>query len=583
MLLNKNIRMNQTPPQQPEVNLPGLARKLVSKGLISESEAAEVMKNSIQESRSFYLQTIEQNVLSLAEVSHIASEEFGLPLLDLDCINPEAVPIQVVAEKILTKHHVLPLYLRGQKLFVGVGDPGNNTALGEIKFSTGLNVSPILVDSRKLDKMIANLVQADADISLSDLVDEGNLGDIDLTEEVEESGARDTIDLQIDTPIVRFVNKILQDAIRKSASDIHIEPYERMTRIRFRIDGVLHDAINPPMGLAHKIIARLKILSQLDIAERRLPQDGRMKLVFSRNRSIDFRISTMPTLFGEKMVIRVLDSSAANLKIETIGMTDAQLDLYKEAAFQPHGMILVTGPTGSGKTVSLYSAMNVLNTTDRNISSVEDPVEIYVSGINQVNINEKAGLTFARTLRAFLRQDPDVLMVGEIRDLETAEIAIKAAQTGHMVLSTLHTNDAPSSLTRLLNMGIAPFNIASSVSLVVAQRLVRRLCEACREPVTYSAEALTQLGYNEDSLDSLQIYRPVGCSGCTGGYRGRVGIFEVMPMTNEIAEIVMARGSTVDIENSAKNAGVVSMRLSGLGKAAQGLTTLEEIERVTTL
>jgi type IV pilus assembly protein PilB len=355
-----------------------------------------------------------------------------------------------------------------------------------------------------------------------------------------------------------------------------------LTRIRFRIDGVLHDAINPPQGLVRKIIARLKILSQLDIAERRLPQDGRMKLAFSRNRSIDFRVSTMPTVFGEKMVIRVLDTTAANLGIETIGMTEKQLTYYREAALQPHGMILVTGPTGSGKTISLYSAMTVLNTTERNISSVEDPVEIYVSGINQVNINLKAGLTFAKTLRAFLRQDPDVLMVGEIRDLETAEIAVKAAQTGHMVLSTLHTNDAPSSLTRLMNMGVAPFNIASSVSLVIAQRLIRRLCDSCRDVVKFSPEALLQVGFKEEELDSLELFQAIGCSGCTGGYRGRTGIFEVMPMTNEIAEIVMAKGSTVEIERQARSEGFDSMRLSGLAKVAQGITTLEEIERVTT-
>ena len=575
--------MNEPQQEQAQVSLPGLARKMVANGLLTEPVALDVMKNALHENRSFFLQSIEQDSVPLTAASNLASEEFGIPMFELDAINTELVPLQLVSTKIIEKHHVLPLYVRGQILFIGVGDPGNNAPLEEIKFNTGLNASPILVDPKKLARLIDKLVQPDADLSLSDIVEEGNLGDIDLTSEVEDKSLDlEAMDLEIDTPIVRFVNKILSDAIRKTASDIHIEPFERMTRIRFRIDGVLHDAINPPMGLVRKIIARLKILSQLDIAERRLPQDGRMKLAFSRNRSIDFRVSTMPTLFGEKMAIRILDTTAANLRIETIGLTDKQLDTYREAALQPHGMILVTGPTGSGKTVSLYSALNVLNTTERNISSIEDPVEIYVSGINQVNLNEKAGLTFAKTLRAFLRQDPDVLMVGEIRDLETADIAIKAAQTGHMVLSTLHTNDAPSSLTRLLNMGVAPFNIASSVSLVIAQRLVRRLCDSCRDVIKFSPEALLQVGFKEEELDSLELFQAVGCSGCTMGYRGRTGIFEVMPMSNEIADIVMSNGSTVDISRQAKSEGIKNMRVSGLDKVAKGITTLEEIERVTT-
>ena len=574
--------MNQTQEPIEKIQLPGLAKKMVAQGLLNEQAAMEVMKNAMHESRSFYLQSIEQNTVSASIACSLASEEFGIPVVEIDSINTELAPIQLVSEKLMEKYHILPLYLRGQKLYVGVGDPGNNIALDDIKFSTGLNISPVLVDPRKLSKLLDKIIEPDSDVSLSDIVEEGNLGDIDLTSEVDEGASNDAMDLQIDTPIVRFVNKILQDAIRRSASDIHIEPYERVTRIRFRIDGVLHDAINPPMGLVNKIVARLKILSKLDIAERRLPQDGRMKLAFSRNRTIDFRVSTMPTLFGEKMVIRVLDTSSANLGIETIGMEEAQLAMYREAAVKPHGMILVTGPTGSGKTITLYSAMNVLNTTERNISSVEDPVEIYVSGINQVNINDKMGRSFSTILRAFLRQDPDVLMVGEIRDLETAEIAIKASQTGHMVLSTLHTNDASSSLTRLLNMGVAPFNIASSVSLVIAQRLVRRLCDSCRDEITYSENTLLQVGFKEEELDSLQLFQPVGCSGCTGGYRGRTGIFEVLPMSNAISEIVMSQASAVEIEKQARLDGVNSMRRSGLLKVAQGITTLEEIERVTT-
>jgi type IV pilus assembly protein PilB len=575
--------MTDIEPQQDNVSLPGIAWKMVSRGLLKEPDAMEVMKNAMQENRSFYLQSIEQNSVQIVAATCLASEEFGIPIMDIDTINTETAPLQLVSEKVMEKYHVLPLYTRGQRLFLGIGDPGNTRAIDEIKFSTGLNVIPILVDPRKLARVLDNIIETDSDGSLNDIVDEGNLGDIDLTSEVDKlSDEEEDISLQIDTPIVRFVNKILQDAIRRSASDIHIEPYERSTRIRFRIDGVLHDAINPPLGLVHKIVARLKILSQLDIAERRMPQDGRMKLAFSRSRTIDFRVSTIPTLFGEKMVIRVLDTSSANLSINTIGMTDKQANAYRAAANQPHGMILVTGPTGSGKTVSLYSALNFLNTTERNISSVEDPVEIYVSGINQVAINLKAGLTFATALRAFLRQDPDVIMVGEIRDLETAEISIKAAQTGHMVLSTLHTNDAPSSLTRLANMGVAPFNIASSISIVIAQRLIRRLCESCREIKNYPAEALLQIGFKEEELDTLEIHEAVGCSGCTGGFRGRTGIFEVMPMTSSLSDIVMAGGSTVDIERQARIEGINSMRQSGLLKVKQGITTLEEVERVTT-
>ena len=535
----------------------------------------------MQENRSFFLQAIEQNSVPATEACKIASEEFGIPFMELDSVNTDLSPLDIVPNQLIDKHHVLPLYLRGSKLFIAVSDPNNNAGLDDIRFNTGLSISPILVDPRKLAIALENLLEQDANVSLSDIVNEGGLDDIDLSDEAEDD-PNSPIDLNIDTPIVRFVNKILQDGIRRGASDIHVEPYERATRIRYRIDGVLHDAINPPHGLVHKIIARLKILSKLDIAERRLPQDGRMKLAFSRNRTIDFRVSTMPTLFGEKMVIRVLDTAAASLGLETIGMDEDQLELYRRATSQPHGMVLVTGPTGSGKTVSLYSAINVLNTTERNISSVEDPVEIYVSGVNQVNINEKTGLSFAKVLRAFLRQDPDVLMVGEIRDLETAEIAIKAAQTGHLVLSTLHTNDAPSSLTRLINMGVAPFNIASSVNLVIAQRLVRRLCDSCRQVVNYNNDVLIRAGFEEDQLEDLELYEAVGCSGCTSGYRGRTGIFEVMPITDSIQELIMSGASTLDIARQAEEEGILTMRQSGLYKVAEGVTTLEEVERVTT-
>lgn len=567
--------------QPSAVMLPGLAKKMIKRGLLSEAAAHEINNRAMEENRSFYLQCIEQNAVPATQACEVVSEEFGIPFMNIDSMNTDLSPLEMIPAQLVEKHYILPLFMRDTRLYIAVGDPGNNTALDEVKFNTGLSISQVLVDPRKLALVLERVLDKDSDVSLTDIVSEEGLDEIDLESEVEEDGFSG-VDLTIDSPIVRFVNKILQDAIRKGASDIHIEPYERLTRIRFRVDGVLHDAINPPRGLVHKIIARLKILSSLDIAERRLPQDGRMKVQFSRNRTIDFRISTMPTLFGEKMVIRVLDTSAANLGLETIGMTAPQLANYREATSRPHGMILVTGPTGSGKTVSLYSAINVLNTVERNISSVEDPVEIYVTGINQVNVNERIGLSFATVLRAFLRQDPDVLMLGEIRDLETAEIAVKAAQTGHLVLSTLHTNDAPSSLTRLVNMGVAPFNIASSVNLIIAQRLVRRLCDACRHPVDLPDDVLIRAGFREEEIGDLQIYEASGCSGCTGGYRGRTGIFEVMPMSDAIAELVMTGCSTLEIERQARAEGVNTMRRSGLEKVAEGLTTLEEVERVTT-
>ncbi|MGB5707545.1 MAG: type IV-A pilus assembly ATPase PilB [Arenicellales bacterium] len=572
---------NQEVGQQLEnVMLPGLAEKMVKLDLLTEAAAQEINHNAMQENRSFYLQCIEQNAVPVTRACELLSEDFGIPFMDIESMNTELSPLDILPASLVEKHYMLPLYLRDTRLFVAVGDPGNTTAVDEAKFNTGLSISMVMVDPRKLALVLDKILDRGDDVNLSDIVNEEGLDDIDLASEVEEEGFG-AVDLKIDTPIVRFVNKILQDSIRKGASDIHIEPYEKQTRIRFRIDGILHDAINPPMGLIHKIIARLKILATLDIAERRLPQDGRMKLQFSRNRNIDFRISTMPTLFGEKMVIRILDTSAANLGLETLGMNSEQLAHYRDATNQPHGMILVTGPTGSGKTVSLYSAINVLNTIERNVSSVEDPVEIYLSGINQVNVNDRIGLTFATTLRAFLRQDPDVIMVGEIRDLETAEIAVKAAQTGHLVLSTLHTNDAPSSLTRLINMGVAPFNIASSVNLIIAQRLVRRLCDTCREPVDLPDDVLLTAGFKEESLANLEIFEAAGCSGCSSGFRGRTGIFEVMPMSDEISELVMSGCSTLDIDRQARREGVKNMRQAGLEKVAEGVTTLAEIERVT--
>ncbi len=506
-----------------------------------------------------------------------------MPLLDISAIDLEQAPVELVADGLLEKHNVLPLYKRGTKLFLAISDPTDRRALEDVKFHTGLGVEPILVDQ---DQLLAAIEQAREanDSSYSDLVgDEEGLEDIDISSDEEETKADEGIVEQIDTPIVRFVNKMLLDAIKKSASDIHIEPYEKKLRVRFRVDGVLHELASPPVNLSARIAARVKILSRLDIAERRVPQDGRMKLRLSRNRTIDFRVSTLPTLYGEKVVIRLLDASGAGLGLETLGFEPFQKEHYLEAIQRPYGMILVTGPTGSGKTVTLYTALDMLNKTERNICTVEDPVEINVAGINQVNINERANLTFASALRAFLRQDPDVIMVGEIRDLETADIAIKASQTGHLVLSTLHTNDAPSTLTRLLNMGVAPFNIASAVHLIIAQRLVRRLCDACKKPLDIPEKALLASGFEEDQIDDVQMFGPEGCNACTEGYRGRVAVFQVMPVSEEMGNIIMEGCTEHDIENMARMEGAVGLRRAGLMKVQQGITSLEEVERVTNL
>ncbi len=557
--------MNQLP-------LPEIARKFIKHKLINEHTAHEINSSAQDEGRSFFVQAIEQNHVPVNKACEIASRELSIPVAQLASINLETAPFHLVPSTLLEKHRVLPLSLKGSRMLLAIGDPGQTGALDEIRFSTNLNFSLVLVDPRKLSDAIDDLLSG-GDFSLDDLVAEE--GDTRKKEE------EITLDSESDSPIIRFVNKIIQDAIRRGASDIHIEPYEKMTRVRYRVDGVLHDAIRPPTALIDKIIARLKIMSSLDIAERRIPQDGRMKVNISKKKVVDFRVSTMPTLFGEKMVIRVLDPGSANLALDTIGMLPEQLKAYKNATSQPHGMILVTGPTGSGKTVTLYSAISVLNTPESNVSSVEDPVEIYVTGVNQVNINEKAGLTFATTLRAFLRQDPDILMLGEIRDLETAEIAIKAAQTGHLVLSTLHTNDAANTLTRLTNMGVAPFNIASSVSLIIAQRLVRKLCQECRQLTKIPDEALITAGFSKKSLGSLKLYEAAGCSSCTGGYKGRTGIYEAMPISIKMAQMVMKEASVHDIQKQARAEGVKSMRDAGLIKIAKGITTLEEVERVT--
>lgn len=560
-------------------HLSGLAARLVREGLIDEAQAEEIHGRAAQKRRSFFAQLMRHGKIDTAHAARVASDEFGIPLLDVSAIDLTDAPIDVIDRKLMERHHVLPLYKRGSKLFVALADPTNTRALDDVKFHTGLGAEPILVDGAQLETAIEHALDQ-SDTTLTDLAGDERLEDIDVSTD-DDSGGQEVAADQIDAPIVRFVNKVILDAIKKNSSDIHVEPYEKSTRIRYRVDGVLHEVASPPTSLLGRIAARIKIMARLDIAERRVPQDGRMKMHLSRNRSIDFRVNTLPTLYGEKVVIRILDSSIASLGVEHLGFEPEQRQTYEEAINRPYGMILVTGPTGSGKTVSLYTALGMLNTPERNISSVEDPVEINLTGVNQVNINERANLTFATALRAFLRQDPDIIMVGEVRDLETADIAIKASQTGHLVLSTLHTNDCPSTLTRLLNMGVAPFNVASSVHLIMAQRLTRRLCDSCKVETEIPEPALLEAGFDESEAEGLKIYAPVGCSGCTDGYKGRVGIFEVMPISVEMGSLIMRGCTEHEIAELAKKEGVNGLRRSGLNKVKAGVTSLEEIERVT--
>ena len=568
----------------PASNLSGLALRLVRDGLLGPGDA-ERMQNEAQSAKiPFVTHLVESKKLGSDIIARAASEEFGVPLFDIGALDLETAPVKLVDEKIIRRHHVLPIYKRGTKLFVAIADPTNLQAMDEIKFNTGLGAEPILVDETKLSVAIDKCLAA-ADTTLMDLAGGGDgLDSLDIGHEDDNKGkGAEGDDAGVnDAPIVKFVNKVLIDAINLGASDIHIEPYEKSYRVRFRQDGILHEVASPPLALAGRISARVKILARLDIAERRVPQDGRMKLRISKNRAIDFRVSTLPTLFGEKCVLRILDPSSATLGVEKLGFEPEQKKLFIEAVHRPYGMVLVTGPTGSGKTVSLYTAVNILNTPDRNISTAEDPVEINLPGINQVNMNERAGLTFSSALRAFLRQDPDVILVGEIRDLETAEIAIKAAQTGHMVLSTLHTNDAPTTLSRMVNMGVAPFNIASAVNLIVAQRLARRLCPSCRKPLDLPKPALLKAGFKESELADLKIYGAGGgCDACNNGYKGRVGIYQVMPVSEAIGEIIMRGGTALDVEIQARKDGIPDLRQSALKKVRDGVTSLEEIERIT--
>ena len=564
----------------PISQLSGLAKRLVSDGLLAEELASQAQEKALKEREPFVSYLVGNNLLDSISIASSACQEFGIPLFDLGAMDLDSSPISLVDEKLIRQHRTLPLFKRGNRLFVAVSDPTNLQALDEIKFHTGISTETILVEEDKLSKAIEQILDT-ADTSMSDLLDE-DLDNLDIESGEDMDAANDSMDPDIDdTPVVRFVNKVLLDAINKGASDIHIEPYEHEFRIRFRQDGVLHEVANPPVSMATRLVSRIKVMSKMDIAERRAPQDGRIKMKLSKKRAIDFRVNSCPTLFGEKIVLRILDPTSAQLGIDALGYEDDQKELYMNALNNPYGMILVTGPTGSGKTVSLYTGLNILNTADRNLSTCEDPVEINLSGINQCHMNPKAGLTFATALRAFLRQDPDVIMVGEIRDLETAEIAIKAAQTGHMVMSTLHTNDAPQTLTRLANMGVPSYNIASSVNLIIAQRLARRLCNNCKKPVDIPKPALIEEGFHEEYIDGMTLYEAVGCDQCADGYKGRVGVYQVMPVSEAMGRIIMEGGNAIQLADQAKSEGIADLRESGLKKVSQGITSLEEINRVT--
>jgi type IV pilus assembly protein PilB len=552
---------------------------LIEKGLLTESDAQihsqEAQKNQIPLIR--YL--VANKLINSKALAYQASQEFGVPFFDLDAIDFRRLPINLVSEKLIRKCHALPLFARGKTLFVAVSDPTDFRALDDIKFHSRLNPEAILVEEDKLIKAIEASLEA-ADTSMTDMLDE-DLENLDITGGEEDNAKADVNSDIDDAPIVRYVNKILLDSIKQGVSDIHMEPYEKTFRIRYRSDGILRQVASPPPSIANRLVSRLKVMSKMDIAERRVPQDGRIKMTLSKNRAIDFRVNTCPTLFGEKVVLRILDPTSAQLGIEKLGFEPEQQQIFLEAINKPYGLVLVTGPTGSGKTVTLYTGLNILNTMERNISTAEDPVEITVEGINQVNMNPKAGLTFASALRAFLRQDPDIIMVGEIRDLETAEIAVKAAQTGHLVLSTLHTNDAPQTLNRLMQMGIPPFNIVAAVNLIMAQRLGRRLCEHCKVPANFPDKVLLDAGFKQEELHDLKIFSAVGCEHCTNGYKGRVGVYQVLTLTDKMRSLILNGGNTDQLAECALAEGFNDLRRSGLNKVRMGMTSLEEIDRIT--
>ena len=565
------------------VGITGIARRLVLDGALDEAAAREALDKATKERKQIALYLREHKLVTAAQMAAANSAEFGMPVFDPSVMDAGQSAVKLVSEELLGKHQVLPLFKRGAKLFVGISDPTNTHALDELKFHTNLTVEPILVDEDNIRRTLELWLQA-ADSFEDALGDSEGLDSLDVEAGTDDERGEATVgDGKDDAPVVKFVNKVLIDAIKRGASDIHFEPYETDYRVRLRVDGILKQTAKMPVKLNSRITARLKVMAQLDIAEKRIPQDGRIKLNISKTKQIDFRVSTLPTLFGEKVVLRILDASAAKLGIDKLGYEPDQQKLFEEAIHKPYGMVLVTGPTGSGKTVSLYTALGILNDETRNISTAEDPVEIRLPGVNQVQQNERRGMTFAAALRSFLRQDPDIIMVGEIRDLETAEIAIKAAQTGHMVLSTLHTNDAPQTIARLMNMGIAPYNITSSVTLVIAQRLARRLCEKCKRLADIPDHALQAEGFTADEVhQGIKVYEAVGCDECTNGYKGRVGLYQVMPMTDEIATIVLEGGNAIQIAAAAQRSGVRDLRQSALLKVKKGVTSLAEISRVTT-
>jgi type IV pilus assembly protein PilB len=560
--------------------LSGLARRIVQEQLLDPQAAGKASKQATLDKIPLITYLVQNKLANPRDLAAVCAEEFGYPYFDLACLDPEHQPRDLVSEKLIRQHNVMPLYKRGSRLYLAISDPTNQQALSDIQFNTGLMTDAVMVEDDKLhaaiDKYLDSPTGGLGDMGDSDLdhLDVQSVSDDDKTDAA--GGDAD------DAPIVRFVNKMLLDAIKMGSSDLHFEPYEKVYRVRFRTDGILHEVAKPPVQLGVRIAARLKVMSSMDMAERRKPQDGRIKMKISKSKSIDFRVNTLPTLWGEKVVLRILDSESAKPGIDALGYEDDQKQMYLSALAKPQGMILVTGPTGSGKTVSLYTGLNILNTMERNISTAEDPVEINLEGINQVNVNPKQGLDFAKALRAFLRQDPDIIMVGEIRDLETAEIAIKAAQTGHMVMSTLHTNSAAETLTRLRNMGVPSFNIATSVNLIIAQRLARRLCKSCKQPMNVPRDTLLEEGFSEAQIAAgLTIYGPVGCESCKDGYKGRVGIYEVVKITPAMQKIIMEDGNSIQISEVAQQEGFRSLRQSALMKAEQGVTSLAEVNRVT--
>lgn len=557
----------------------GLLKCLIQEGLLSESAAQTYIQEATKKKVSLINYLVANNIVNSKTIASKASEEFGIPFFDLDAIDWRSLPVKRISDKLVRKHQALPLFIRGKSLFLGVSDPTNIQALDDIQFQSRLSPELILVEEDKLVKAIEIALEVH-DTSMAELLDE-DLDNLSISGGDDDANKEEVNNDIEDAPIVRFVNKLLLDSIKKGASDIHLEPYEKNFRIRFRSDGMLHEVASPPSSISNRIISRIKVMARMDIAERRVPQDGRIKMILSKHRAIDFRVNTCPTLFGEKVVLRILDPTSAQLGIEKLGFETEQQKLFLDAIFKPYGLVLVTGPTGSGKTVSLYTGLNLLNSIERNISTAEDPVEITVEGINQVNMNVKAGLTFASALKAFLRQDPDVIMVGEIRDYETAEIAVKAAQTGHLVLSTLHTNDAPQTLNRLVQMGIPPYNIVSAINLIMAQRLARRLCEHCKAPVELPEKVLLSAGFKKEEVSTLQMFGPVGCEKCTNGYKGRVGIYQVMTLSDQMRRLILEGGNALQLADQAKAEGINDLRESGLNKIRIGITSLEEIDRVT--